>query len=117
MLPVANRESDEQLLDDVSANVRETEVPSLEVIGQLRVIEAKQVQDGRLNVMHVDLLRRGIAEVVAAANRLAGADPAARHEHRISLDVMISPDLTAGSDLAHWGTAELAAPDHQGAVQ
>ena len=46
-------------------DVGEAEVAALEAVGQLRVVEAEQVQDRRLQVVDVDLvLDGGEAELV-----------------------------------------------------
>ena len=54
------------LPDDVSRHVRETEVAPLETVGELPVVQAQQVQDGRVEVVHVHRIFHGVvAQLVA----------------------------------------------------
>src|SRR5205085_2516461 len=60
--------SGEDSFDDVAEVVGEPEVAAVVAVGQLRVIEAQQVQDGRVQVVDVHLvLRRPGAELVGRA--------------------------------------------------
>src|SRR5262245_54139445 len=71
--------SGQQLFDHISMNVRQPEISSLETVGQFRVIESEQMQDGCVQV--VDM--RGVAghvetELVGLAISGARFDAAAR---------------------------------------
>ena len=60
--------SRQQLLHHVAVHVGQPEVAALEAEGQLRVIEAQQVQDRRLQVVDVDAVLDGDeAELVGGA--------------------------------------------------
>src|SRR5437879_1372371 len=58
--PEANRSQatrlSEQSIDDFAIDVGQSEIASLKAIGQLRVIQAKAVQNCRLQIMHVNLV-------------------------------------------------------------
>ena len=55
----------QQLRHDLAVHVGQAEVAALEAVGQLRVVEAEQVQDRRVQVVDVDLvLDRVEAELV-----------------------------------------------------
>src|SRR5689334_18730515 len=71
--------SRQQLFHDLALHIRQTEVAALETVGELRVIEAEQVQQRRVQVVDVDFVFRGVeAEVVGLAEREAGLYAAAR---------------------------------------
>jgi hypothetical protein len=49
-------------------NVRQTEVPTRVAVSELFVIEAEEVQNGGMQVVHVDLvLHRGESKLIGAA--------------------------------------------------
>lgn len=57
----------------MAVNVGESEIASLEPVGQLRVIEAQQMENRRLDVVDVPrILYRMKGEIVPASNTLAG---------------------------------------------
>src|SRR5205814_969421 len=47
------KELRQKLVHDVAFHVRKAEVATLEAVGQLRVVEAEEVQDGGVQIMHV----------------------------------------------------------------
>ena len=76
----------------------------------------RQVQNRRLQIMDVNpILHGGEAQLVGDSEVEARFDAAARHPHRISVDVMIAAHAVA--HLAHWRPSEFAAPYHQCGVQ
>jgi hypothetical protein len=99
----------QDFLHHAAVYVGEPEVAAEELEGQLRVVDAQQVQHRRVQVVHRDDVLHGvIAELVGRAVRDAALDPAAREPEREALDVMV-----AAVALGHRRAAELAAPDHQ----
>jgi hypothetical protein len=100
--------SDNQRWDYVSAYVSQPEIPALDLIGQLGVIEAQQMQQGRMQIMDVDLIFHHIeAKFVGLADARTRLDATARHPHRERLRVMVA---AVGAALHHRRPAELAAP-------
>src|SRR3954451_1145022 len=107
-------------LDDLPRDVRQTVVPALEAVGQAFVVEAEQVEDGRLEVVDVDgVVADLVAEVVGAAVGGAGADAAAGHEEGEAVGVVVAAHCLAvgGAALLEGGAAEFAAADDQGALE
>jgi len=101
-------------------NVRQPEISSLETVGQFRVIESEQMQDGRVQV--VDM--RGVAghvetELVGLAISDALFDAAAREPQRESLVVMISTQAAARVRVAfdHRRATEFPAPNDDRIVE
>ena len=45
-------------------DIGQAEMASLEFVGQLQVIDAEQVQNGRLQIVHVDGVRDDVVAVV-----------------------------------------------------
>ena len=64
----ATRASGDDVLHDVAVDVGEAEVATGVAVGELLVIETKQVEDGGVQVVHVDLvLDGGESELVGRA--------------------------------------------------
>src|SRR5688572_22906222 len=60
-----DQELRENLLHDAAMDIGEAEVAAIVAIGEFFVIEAEQVQDGGVEVVHVDLFGDGVvAELV-----------------------------------------------------
>ena len=89
--------------------------------GQARVIQAETVQQGRLQIVHVDLVLGDVhAEVVRLADHRAALDAAARQEEAVRQRMMVAAGVVGVArvaDLAHRGAAEFAAPDYQRVLQ
>src|SRR2546421_11845390 len=65
--------SSNQAVDDAAVNVGQAKVAALKSVGQLRVIEPQQSQDGRVQVVNVNLILRDVeAEFVGLADRDSG---------------------------------------------
>src|SRR5712672_717611 len=72
----------EQLRHDFSMHIREAEVAALGAVDELGVIEAKQVQDGGVQVVDVDGILDGVeAELIAPAQREPALHAAAGEPH------------------------------------
>ena len=85
--------SGKQLLDYFSSDVRESKIAPLETISQLRVIEAKQAQQGGLQIVDMNLvLRDVIAEFIRLAVSEAVLHATASHPHGETVRVMIAPE-------------------------
>ena len=57
----------QELRDHFAADVRQAEVPALELVGELRVVQAHQVKDGGVQVVDVDrVFDHVVAEIVGA---------------------------------------------------
>src|SRR5688572_19820592 len=101
-------------LDDAARDVGEPEIATLVAVGQLLVVEAHQVEDRCLDIVDAHRLAgRAETELVGAANGHSGTNASARHEHRVGVDVVVSPDLALLANFAHRRAAELATPDDQ----
>jgi len=46
--------SGQQICDDVSGHVRQADVEALELDGEPQVVDAQEMEDGRVQVVHVD---------------------------------------------------------------
>src|SRR5262245_66301128 len=76
-------ESGEQLTDDLSADIGQAELASLESVGESLVIQSHQMEDRRVEIVNFDrILDDVVAEIVGASERDAGLDTAARHPDR-----------------------------------
>ena len=81
---------------------------------ELGVIHAHQVQNRRMQVMHMHLLIHGPQDqIIGGSDDLTTLDAASSHPHGESGRVMIA----AIALFTHWRAAELATPDHQGLIQ
>ena len=101
-------------LDDLSLHVGQPHFAAGVPVGQLLVVEAKQVQNRGMPVVYVYRVFDGLVSVVVSlAIREARLDTAAGHPDRVAFVVMVAAVAVLGVRSA----AELAAPDHQGVVQ
>ena len=103
-------------VDDGAGDVGKPEVPALEAIGELHMVGwPTTVQDGRVQIMHVDFVLDHVeAQFVAFADGDAGLDAAARQPHGERVRMMIAAVIPA---LHHRRAAEFAAPDDQRVVE
>src|SRR5215211_495547 len=109
--PAASRQ---QGLNHLAVHVGQAEVAALEAEGQLLVVDPKQVQQRRLEVVDVDgVLGDVVAEVVACVVGKAPLRPAAGHPDREAIGVVVAAvDLgVVQVALPEHGAPELAAPD------
>src|SRR5215208_176446 len=81
----------EQFLNDFSMDIRQPKIPSLKAIRQLRVIEAKQMQHRRVQIVNVNFVHGRVkAEVIRFAERDAAFDPTASEPHRETIRMVIA---------------------------
>src|SRR5262249_41704082 len=111
--------SGEDFLNDAAADVSEAELPALEEIRQLLVIDPQEIQDGCLQVVNVDSAFHDIKTIIVRTSmHVARLDAAAAHPKTENAAVMIAAVvIRLGRSLGIWRAAELASPDHQGVVQ
>src|SRR5206468_13093487 len=68
----------EHFAHDISGNVGQTEIASLEFVGELFVIDAQEIQHRRVQIVYVhDILDGVVTEVVGGAGGMSGAHSAA----------------------------------------
>src|SRR6185312_16071222 len=92
-----------------SEDVGEAEVAALEAVGEARVVEAEEVEDGGVEVVDVDGVFGDVeAEVVGFAEGDAGFYTAAGEPIGEAVGVMVAAVVSA---LDHGCSAEFAAPD------
>ena len=96
-------------------DVGEAEVAALESRGELGVIEAELVEDGRVEVVDVDFVLDCVkAEVVGLAVVDTAFDAAAGEPHGEGVRVVIAAISAA---LGHGGATEFAAEDDEGVFE
>src|SRR5690606_5103116 len=110
-----------------SPHVGKTELASLERIGEPKMIEPQQVQNGGLQIVDMNPLAfilRIKPQFIGGADRLPGFNATAGEPNGVGLNMMITSDfrpiligdrITVGIDvfdlLPHRGPAELATPN------
>src|SRR6516165_4481629 len=113
---VRPRRSGEDRPDDVAVDVGQAEVAPLESVREPLVVDAEEVEQRGLEVMHVDRVGRDAdREVVGGAVGDPGADAAAGEPDGEGIRVVVAPPLPAVLDraLEERRAAELAAPDDE----
>ncbi len=81
----------EQLGNDFAMHIRQPEVATLEFERQFGVIKSQQVQNGRLQIMHVyPILDSGVTKFVSGAKVKSQLDSAASQPRGISFDVLVA---------------------------
>src|SRR5262245_36098131 len=112
----ATTSSRQHLFDDLSLHVREPKIPALETEGELGVLEAQQMQNGRVDVVHVRAGFDGAkTEFVRVTENLPRLHAAAGKPHRECFDVMIA--ARGLSVLTHRRPAKFPAPNDQRVVE
>ena len=102
------------IADDVPVDVGEAEVAALEAVGQFLVVDAEQMEHGRVEIVDRDDVLDGvITEIIRRAVADAAFDPAAGHPHGKAFDVVIAAKKRTVFALRHGRAAELAAPEDQ----
>ena len=95
-------------------DVGQAEVATAVAVGQTFVVQPEEVQDGRVQVVDVHLVFRGVVAVVVGGSV---AEPAlyaaAGHPHGEAFRVVVSPIAILGSGRA----AEFSSPDYKRVVQ
>src|SRR4051812_26782521 len=98
-------------MDDPTGGGGQPPVPAVVREGEPSVIDAHEVEDGRVEVMHVDAVDLGAeSNGVGGAMDRAPLDPGARHPAGEAVRVVVA----ALSPLGHRHAAKLAPPDHKG---
>ena len=105
----------EEVFDDVAVDVGEAEVAAGVGVGEFFVIEAEEVEDGGVHVVHVDFVGDGVvAEVVGFAEGEAGFDAGAGEPLAEAAGVVVAAGAVA---LGVGGAAEFAAPPDEGVFE
>src|SRR5439155_18159067 len=92
------------------------EVTTLKTIREFRVVEAEQMENGRVQVMHVHLVRGCVeTEIIGLTNRNPRFHAAASQPGREAIRMMIATIIAAALD--HRGATKLAAPNYQRRVE
>lgn len=120
-LDVPSAESSQNVLDDMSMDISQAVMPTLEEVGQPFMINAHEMKDGGVQVMNVNtalvLIDDVVAEVIGLSVSEAALDPASGHPNRKTAWVMIATIVGGCSTLPVNGSAEFAAPNHQCVVK
>ena len=103
-------------------DVRQAKIPTRIVERQALVVEAHQVQNRRVKVVHVHaILDRLETELVSSAIDRTTFDAPTGHPHAKTVRVVVAPvrcyDGCAVGDLNPWRPAELATPDDKGLIE
>src|SRR6266540_1606882 len=114
--------SRQDLAHHVPVHVGQPEVPAAVAVGQPLVVQAEQVQDRGMKVVHVyRILRRVHAELVRGAVRHPSFDAATGQQHREAGVMMVAPDfiriLVLVPNLRIRCAAEFASKNHQRVVE
>src|SRR5437868_4015928 len=97
----------QNLVNDIPRHIRQSEVTPLEAEGKTEMVEAEQMENGRVKIVNVDdVFDAVIADVVRPAERNAGLHAPAGEPHREAFDVVIAADHF--SRLPLWCPAEFA---------
>src|SRR5438445_1536926 len=97
-------------------HVRQPEVTTLKTIRELRVIEAEQMENGRVQVMHVDFVRGCVkTEIIGLTNCNPRFHAAASQPGREAIRMMIATIIAAALD--HRGAPKLATPNDQRRIE
>ena len=81
----------DNLFYDLAVHIGESEIAALEPVREFLVVDAEEVEHGRVHVVDVDdVLDRVVAEVVRRAVRDAALNAATGHPDGKSLDVMVA---------------------------
>src|SRR5262249_48096587 len=111
--------SSQNFLHHIPVDIRQPEMPALELERQPRMIDPQTMQNRRVQIMDMDrVLRDVVAEIVRGAVRDSGLDTATGHPDR-ETTWMVVPPVVVGRQLtlAVYGASEFAAPHDQRVVQ
>ena len=109
----------ENAFNDLAVDVGEAEIPSLESVGELQVIESELMQNGGMEVVNVDLVLHGEeSEVIRFPVNDPWLNAAARHPDGVAVRVVVPSDLVGFEGALHHGCpSKFAAPNDQGFIQ
>ena len=100
-----------QFFHNFAKDIGKTEVAALKTVGQLGVVEPKELKHGRMQVMDVDFVAGCVeTEFIGLAESDAWFDAAASQPHGETVRMMIPPVIAA---LNHGCAAEFSTPDDQ----
>src|SRR5258706_15953095 len=81
----------QKLGDDFAGHIGQAEVSPLKTVSQARVIEAEEMQDRGVKIIHMDrVLRDAETEIIRRADDLPAFDPAAPHPDAIGVRMMVA---------------------------
>src|SRR5262249_15002247 len=87
----------ENRLHDISLDIGQTKISTLEFISQPSMINAQTMQDRRIQIVDVNRIARDvIAEIIRLANRDARFDSSAGKPHGKTARMMIAPVIGLG---------------------
>lgn len=93
-------------------HISQAKISALEAECEFGVVEAEEVHNGGVEVVHVDSIGDGVeAEFVGFADRGSWLDAASREPHGKGVGVMIA---TVVASLNHRGASEFTSPDDEG---
>src|SRR5215475_933027 len=99
----------DQFVHEFPVDIGEPEVAALEAIGQLLVVEAEEMEQGGVEVVHMDTVPGGVeSEFIRFAEGDPRADAAAGQPNGEAIWVVIASIV---APLHHRGAAKLSAPD------
>jgi len=105
----------EKLVDDLPMHVSETVITSLEVVGELGVVKAKQMQECSVQVVDMDPVFDDVeTKFIALPESHARFDAPARQPHGEGIGVMVA---SVGTTLHHRRPAEFSAPDDERVIE
>ena len=82
--------SGDQVVQHVASYIGKAEIAAAVTIGQLQVIDAHQIEDGRVDIVHVNRLLDGLeSKLVRGTIDRAAFDSAAREPHRESERIVV----------------------------
>ena len=111
--------SRDQFPNHLPAELTELLVSTRMKVRQFVIIEAQQMEQGDVEVAdRMDSFDGGVAEFVGCADDSPFLDAAARehHAHRLHV-VATAKGIDAAALIVVWGSAKLAAPDHERVVE
>src|SRR5205807_10384212 len=110
----------QKLAHQLAVHVSQPEIAAGVTEDQVFVIQAEQVENRRLQIVHVDLVLHDMeAKLIGSAVSEAALDATAGHPDGKGLRMMIAAEPAAQSRIGfdHRRTAELAAPDDQRLIE
>jgi len=103
----------------VAVDVGEAEITSLELVGELFVVDPELVENGGVEVVDVNRVFRDIIrKIIGSPMRHTGFDATARHPDSESARVVVPPVVILGKrPLAVGGATKLTTPDNECIVE
>ena len=96
-------------------DIGEAEVSALETIGQTEMIKSQQMEQRRVQIMHMDRILGNIeAEVIGFAMDVTCFQATTGHPHGKGTAVVVATVVAA---LHHRRAAEFTAPEHQRVIE